>query len=356
MKLRATYLALLTLLATALTAAAQPAVRGGVPHATQEIVVSAHTNRLPPARHKAVYGLGFYVAPSAYDYSAVARTITQGATTKSDKARSLYLWLCANISYDTSGASRTADQAWDSRRAVCQGYCELFYRLAETLGLRSRLVLGKCRAQANASELEDHCWLSVDTERGELLMDPTWGAGYSVGQRFVRQSHPLVWYDVHPAWFVFTHLPKLPRRQLLDPAVGDDDFPRLPFVSPLAGRLGIEPRAALRRILDGGDALPVVSQQHADVLDRISLDSVPTTLHLRTDSTYTFCISKTHPDVGQLLLLNGDDVVDETAWQVDSLRYTLRYTPRHSGKLHLAVSTTEGIFVQRRRVLQYVVE
>lgn len=216
MKSRKTYLTILLLLCLAGTAAGQ-------------------WLQPTPGRKRAVYGVGYYVSPSSYDYSTLARSIVGSATTDYEKAQRIYLWLCDNITFDRSGQIRSADETYQRRTAVCQGYCELFYRLGECVGVKPRLIYGKCRLPAvhgRPSTMQDHVWLSVSTAHGDILMDPTWGAGFYRGERFVRQSDPLKWFDVAPAWFVFTHFPDNSRRQHLSPAVTAEQFGRLPFVTP----------------------------------------------------------------------------------------------------------------------------
>lgn len=193
--------------------------------------VCAQFISLPPAKKRAAYGVDYYVSPSAYDYSGVARSIVGDAETRYDKAQRIYLWICDHVTYDRRGNIRTADEAWRTRTAVCQGYCELFYRLGETVGLKTRLVYGKCR-RPMTSILQDHVWLSVATEHGDILVDPTWGAGFYRGENFVHQSEPLRWFDVDPSWFIFSHLPKNEMRQHLNPAVTAEQFARLTFLVP----------------------------------------------------------------------------------------------------------------------------
>lgn len=214
MKFRKTYLVLVLLLCLAGSAAGQ-------------------WLQPQPGRKRAVYGVDFYISPSAYDYSLTAQSIVGDAETRYEKAQHIYLWLCNNLTFDRSGRFRTADDAFRYRKAVCQGYCELFYRLGECVGLKPRLVYGKCRLP-RAATLQDHVWLSITTEEGDILVDPTWGAGFYRDGEFVRQDEPLKWFDVDPAWFIFTHLPDNSRRQHLSPAVTDEQFAQLPFVAPPA--------------------------------------------------------------------------------------------------------------------------
>lgn len=214
MKFRKTYLMLVLLLCLAGSAA-------------------GHWLQPQPGRKRAVYGTGFYISPSVIDYSVTARSIVGDASTRYEKAQRIYLWLCDNLTFDRTGRLRTADEAFQQRKAVCQGYCELFYRLGECVGLKPRLVYGKCRLPHTAT-LQEHVWLCISTEEGDILADPTWGAGFYRGNEFVHQDEPLRWFDVDPAWFIFTHLPDNSRRQHLSPTVTDEQFARLHFVAPPA--------------------------------------------------------------------------------------------------------------------------
>ena len=213
-------------------------------------VVTAVGQTLPAAKKMAVYGVDFYVSKSVYNYKAKAKEITLGATGKYEKTKALYLWLCENISYDTSNTYRTADECWDHRRAVCQGYCELFYRMAETVGVKSRLVFGKCKDGVHGTDLEEHTWLSVKTERGTILLDPTWGAGQMVQGRFFRMSDPLLWFDIDPYWMIFTHYPDSKRNQHLDKPITLEQFTALPYMTPLTAP-DVSPREVFETMMTG---------------------------------------------------------------------------------------------------------
>lgn len=344
--------------------------------------VEAQPSSLAPARKKAVYGPDYYVSPSALDYTAAARAIVGDASTDYDRAERLYLWLCAHVTYDRSGQVRTADACWRRRTAVCQGYCELFYRLAETIGVRSKLVFGRCKHAGAYSKLEDHTWLSVDTEEGTILLDPTWGAGGYVRGEFVRLRNPLLWFDVAPEWFIFTHQPKSHRRQCLDVDVSDEQFAALPYVTPMTALLGIEGKDALTRMLAGGDALPIVMAHHSELLERLTIVDIPTTRHLVVDSTYTFVVDNPEADY-MLTIVNEGETINQNLWScveppaaeatlalADTLQsavsvpvppasrstlYSVAVTPHHRGRLTLALMPRVGVPILRHLV-EYVVE
>lgn len=95
-------------------------------------------------------------------------------TGKSDyeKVKTIYDWLCGNVTYDYTGTSSikyTAYAAIINQNAVCQGYSNLFYRLTLELGIDGRLIAGN-----NTS----HSWNIVKIGDVYYNLDATWDAGY----------------------------------------------------------------------------------------------------------------------------------------------------------------------------------
>lgn len=331
--------------------------------------VAAQTTSLPHARKRAVYGTDSYVAPSRYDYTLAARQIVADAASDYDKAERLYRWLCTNITYDHTGTVRTADATWERRTAVCQGYCELFYRLAESIGLRSRLVFGRCKhasrptAEQQTPSFEDHTWLCIDTEDGEILADPTWDASMlrrKSQSSPLPSSHlpppllPLLWFDVDPAWFIFTHQPKSHHRQLLGSDVSDAQFVAMPYLTPHSALLGLSADAVLQRQLTDGGAPPYLVEANVEWLEQVNIVSLPATYRLPIGEPVTFVVDKMSDDI--LVQLVGDaDSHGEAQWVHDGNRLTLTFTPQHPGRLFLAVTPRRGVPVLKRLV-EYEVE
>lgn len=318
--------------------------------------VTAQNNTLPTKRQKDFYSDGFYVSASGYDYAAIARQIVGDATKQYDKARLIYLWLCENISFDPKLELRTADRCWDARKAVCQGYCELFYRMAEAVGVKAKLVNGNAKRPRHGEEDERHVWLSVATENGEILMDPTWGAGSYINGHFVRLADPLLWFDVDPYWFVFTHYPQKKKHQHLRPEITPEQFATLPYTTPLASRLVLTPRQALDKVLNGGDAYPILPAHNLDFLLKVVLHHVPQTLHLKAGTAYKFQIEKLEANLS-LLVENGNDTYDETKWTQHGNTCSIHISPRQKGRFRLfVVHMRGGIIPIKKPVLEYIVE
>lgn len=319
------------------------------------LTVQAHCQQLPASRHKDAYSDGGYVSASAYDYSAITRQVIGNAKSQYDQARAIYLWLCENIAYDASGKVRTADECWNARKGVCQGYCELFYRMAETIGIKTKLVYGSCKNQANPQQSEKHVWLVIKTERGEILADPTWGAGCFVNGKFQHLPMPQLWFDTDPHWFAFTHMPQQKKHQHLAAPVSDEDFAHLPYITPLAAHVGLTPAAAKAKTLTQGKTLVKIPPMSADQLQKVRLVKVPQEYRLTVGSSYTFQIEKLK-DGCTLSIQNEAGAYHEESWTRQGNTYTLNLSPRWKGKLSVVVTTENPLFTTRKAVLEYVVE
>lgn len=301
----------------------------------------------------AVYGADFYVSPTAYNYKEAAHKIIGHARTDQDKARAIYLWLCEHIEYDRTGNIRTADECWKQRKAVCQGYCELFYRLGEAVGLKVKLVNGLAKHAQPTEELEKHVWLTITIRGREMLLDPTWGAGFFADGKFVHHPSPLMWFCTNPGWFIFTHFPQKKRAQLLPEPLTEAEFRLLPYATPLNEELGLTPRKALELGRQGGLTFPVIPMLSFDYFSWVKLQKAPLPRQLKANQSYTWTISKQQADCR--LMLNADgQTLAEDQWQANGgSAFSITYTPKQAGKLKVIISNSNDYVPTRKTILEY---
>ena len=100
---------------------------------------------------------------------------------KSDEAKivEMYKWIAKNVKYDYSGAQSSSNlkchsayAAIHDRKAVCQGYATLLYRMALQEGIDARVIAGYNGASG-------HAWNIVKLNGKYYYMDATWDAGRS---------------------------------------------------------------------------------------------------------------------------------------------------------------------------------
>lgn len=96
-----------------------------------------------------------------------------------EKVSAVYDYICTNVVYDYAGLAAqeskliyTAYAALMNGTSVCQGYANLFYRLALELGVDARLIAGT----GNGG---DHGWNIVKLNGKYYNLDATWDAPYA---------------------------------------------------------------------------------------------------------------------------------------------------------------------------------
>ena len=117
-----------------------------------------------------------------YIRNTILPQLSLGGKTTYQKVQAIYNWITANVKYDYSHLSDptyltqyTAYAAAVQKKAVCQGYANLFYRLANDAGVDCRIITGKAY---NGTQTEDHAWNIVRMEDEKYYcLDATWDAG-----------------------------------------------------------------------------------------------------------------------------------------------------------------------------------
>ena len=103
-----------------------------------------------------------------YIRNTILPQLSLGGKTTYQKVQAIYNWITANVKYDYSHMNDptywpqyTAYAAAVQKKAVCQGYANLFYRLANDAGIDCRIITGKAY---NGTQTEDHAWNIVRME------------------------------------------------------------------------------------------------------------------------------------------------------------------------------------------------
>ena len=117
-----------------------------------------------------------------YIRNTILPQLSLGGKTTYQKVQAIYNWITANVKYDYSHMNDptywpqyTAYAAAVQKKAVCQGYANLFYRLANDAGIDCRIITGKAY---NGTQTEDHAWNIVRMGDDKYYcLDATWDAG-----------------------------------------------------------------------------------------------------------------------------------------------------------------------------------
>ena len=288
-----------------------------------------------PSVHKEYYKVPSakqcYVSPSHYDYSAVAARLTEGCDSDYEKIVAINDWIGRNIAYDTSYSIRTADDAFDNKKGVCQGYCELFYRIAEAAGLRTEIVTGISRDIHGNVQTGGHAWIFAYTRPDYgIFVDPTWDAGTVNGNEFTFREVRGNWFNVEPECLILTHFPENESYQLIDPLMSREEFESLEGSVNMCDEYGMDMHEIYLRARAHTLALPQMFSGGEGIVTALD---IPLQSSLRAGQTYLFRVKLAKPV--DFVLHSGRTVSSVLSgdWQVDGNGYyCLRFTPDSSNK------------------------
>ncbi|KAF9541349.1 hypothetical protein EC957_003127 [Mortierella hygrophila] len=170
---------------------------------------------------------------------------------KISQLRTIFTWIGNNIAYDVAAfmSGRYGEQGPEyvlrSRKAVCEGYANLFIALAEPAGLQVQKVIGVARGvdvQIGDERLgSPHAWNAVRIHGEYLLIDSTWGAGVcDLGTRSFKKLFRPFFFLLRPNRLIYTHWPNKPEQQFLNPPIHENVFRSLPAIKPESWDLGIK--------------------------------------------------------------------------------------------------------------------
>lgn len=166
-----------------------------------------------------------------------------------EKARVIFRWITANITYDVQmlclvkPIAQTPLQVLEKRKAICQGYAVLFDVMAKRAGLESKIISGYSKGEGFfTGKLDDrsrHAWNAVKLDGHWRLLDSTWGAGYMVDNGSFVKSFEEHFFLTAPDEMVFTHFPNDPAWQLLSQPINKEQFLSLPRLKPAFFKYGL---------------------------------------------------------------------------------------------------------------------
>lgn len=170
----------------------------------------------------------------------LAAHLTKEFENEIEKVRAIYVWMAENIRYNVNSASpdnrmsieqrikkQQPHRVLNSKKAICEGYSNLFQALCEEAGLRSLIVTGYTKKPDGKIAEVGHAWNVVAVDGKWHLIDITWGAGGVDGERdrYVK-SMDESFFLANPVDFVQHHLPHDPIFQLIPEPVEYETFRR----------------------------------------------------------------------------------------------------------------------------------
>ena len=143
----------------------------------------------------------------------------------------IYVWIAKSVAYDVDNMyninfeekpEELIARTFRSRKAICQGYSELFNDICRKCGINSYVVHGYTM-QSGRVKNSGHSWVVASTGKRWYCFDPTWGAGYIYDDKFYR-SFTFDYFMINPEEFIASHMPFDPIWQCLIHPVSVENF------------------------------------------------------------------------------------------------------------------------------------
>ncbi len=185
------------------------------------------------------------------DHLSLATVISFDQKGEREKANAIYNWVTHNIKYDVEALRKfpeyhndKAERALKSRKAICEGYAELYATLCRDAGLQAVTIEGYAKDwlfdNGDEMHIPRHEWNAVRINGKWELVDATWGAGniyqkrsllrilldkiflkkkMSVRSLRFRFKYDPKYFMQDPETFRLKHIPSDPLWQLTDTAM-----------------------------------------------------------------------------------------------------------------------------------------
>ncbi|MCG8579938.1 MAG: hypothetical protein MI866_08480 [Bacteroidales bacterium] len=192
--------------------------------------------------------------PSSFKlYEKLSERIIKDFDTDYDRAAAIYTWMANHIKYDAKAffsgrVQRVAQYTYRNeaekyqkekalrdelamstlkkKKAVCQGYAELYRLLCQACGIQCEVISGYSRTGLNdigkVRSEPDHAWNAIQINNKWLFVDATWGAGHvDYKTRKFVPSFTSAYFAVKPTVFTYNHFPEKPEWNFTELTIKD---------------------------------------------------------------------------------------------------------------------------------------
>lgn len=163
--------------------------------------------------------------------------ITKPFTKDIDKTRAIYYWIADNIEYDyVNFKNKTVtfkqtqpETVFDRRKAVCEGYSNLFKYMLNFCNIENEVISGYARNDIETVFLKEpnHAWNSVKLNGKWYLFDVTWA------RDTLNKKVDNYYFQTDPENFILNHYPLDYKWSLLKNKISLDDYMKFPIYTNL---------------------------------------------------------------------------------------------------------------------------
>lgn len=198
------------------------------------------------------------------DLQTLADYLIKPASTDLEKVRVIFTWVATHIAYDDDAFNSgnfpdySAENVLANKKAVCDGYSNLFKAICEAAGFEAEKIIGYAKGYGysigDKITETNHAWNAVKIDNKWRLFDATWGSGFGTQKNGRLEStikfEPF-WFNVNPKAFIFTHLPEQLKWQQTGGSMTIGEYQTMPYLREAFFKLGFNPDKIYSEALSG---------------------------------------------------------------------------------------------------------
>lgn len=275
--------------------------------------------------------------PSLADY------LQQNTSTDLEKARAIYIWITDNIRYDDEAYNSgiypdyTAEYVLQNKKAVCEGFSNLYNALGEEMGLEIEKVTGYAKGYGyqvgNKFTQTDHAWNIIKINNQWKVFDSTWGRGHgrSVNGKLVStKEFNNYWFNVNPFESIFNHFPENGELSFVNPNIPLSQYERMPNIDEEYFELGFNGKETFLEILSNPNFKAPESYK---LRTPLTIEDAPKSKSITINEEYDFQFYI--PRAYEVAIIDSGN--NWTYFERNKGKFSLKFTPQKVGKLQISV-------------------
>ena len=200
-------------------------------------------------------------ASAEQDLQSLAAYLIEPTQTDLEKARSIFVWLTDNISYDDRAyndgvyGDLSSEGVLHSRKAVCEGFSNLYLKLGKEMGLEIKKVVGYSKGygfqQGRKISKTDHAWNVIKIGDYWKIFDATWGQGNGQnvnGKLKTVKKFDDYWFNVDAYEAIFSHLPENLNLAYVSPQIDLKIYNSFPTIDEEYFEIGFNGRQTYKNV------------------------------------------------------------------------------------------------------------
>lgn len=222
--------------------------RNNIPQKIESLHAEAFDEAFNMLRQYAIENSSYRLIIEAWRPTSIEQLVDQikkfpHTKTILDRVWIVFYWIARNIEYDTVPyvgkklADKSAEAVFRTRKAIGDGYANLFRRLCDDLELTCEKIHGYSKTyifdlHSKSTVPLDHTWNAVQISQYWYLVDVTCGAGHlDDNQVFKRELNPYYFLSP-PHEIIYHHMPAMERWQLLKIPINMAQYMQMPKLWP----------------------------------------------------------------------------------------------------------------------------